>query len=113
MRFTRIKKIMLSLAGFAAMRFGGRLFKSSPDFPEDAGQADGGNFGKAPDHGKNDEPGFLTNTFRHILSSTKGHIGSLNSRVFIDELTSVSNKGGYVCLTMSRIGQTVVIPLTV
>lgn len=95
MRFTRIKKNLHSLFGFLATRFGGSLFKSSPDLSEDAGQADGGSFGKAPDRGKNDEPGFLTNTFRHILSSTKGHIGSLNSRVFIDELTSVSNKGGY------------------
>lgn len=95
MRFTRIKKNLHSLFGFLATRFGGSLFKSSPDLSEDAGQADGGNFGKAPDHGKNDEPGFLTNTFRHLLSGKKGHIGSLNSRVFIDELTSVSNKGGY------------------
>ena len=60
-----------------------------------AQQVDSGNYDYELTYDKSDEIGLLTKTFKNLANNMKEHISDLNSKVFVDSLTSVSNKAAY------------------
>ena len=62
---------------------------------EAAKQLDAGNYDIALEPGRNDEVGQLTRSFSQLVQHMKIYIGDLNSRLYVDALTSVRNKGAF------------------
>lgn len=56
---------------------------------------DAGNYDYELTYDKQDELGTLTNTFKKLANNMKEHISDLSSKVFVDALTSMSNKAAY------------------
>ncbi len=90
-----VSAIVLLLLSFITMWMTGFITKPLQQLTAAAEQADRGNYDFDLDYDKDDEVGRLTKTFKRLTAHVEDHINELNSRVFVDALTSVQNKGAY------------------
>lgn len=74
-----------------------------------AEQIDAGNYEFTLDYDGDDEVGRLTSTFKTLASHMNDHIQDLNTRVYIDALTSVKNKGAFTA-AVEQLQQRIVDP---
>ena len=73
-----------------------RLTRPLKELTRAAQQVDEGNYNYVLNYNGNDEIGALTKTFKTLSSNVKAHISDLNTKVYVDPLTSVSNKAAFV-----------------
>ena len=87
--------VILVLISLIFLRLTGRLTKPLVELTEAAKQVGQGNYDLELTYNEDDELGNLTKTFEQLIGHTREHIGSLNKKVFIDQLTSIRNRRGY------------------
>lgn len=87
--------LVVAAASIFTMLYTKRIVKPLKQLTEAAKQVDRGNYEFSLDYDKNDEVGTLTKTFKLLSDHMKQHIQDLNSRVFVDALTKVKNKGAF------------------
>jgi diguanylate cyclase (GGDEF)-like protein len=86
---------VLVVASIFTMFYTKRLSKPIKELTRAAQMVDDGNYNFALTYKSEDEIGRLTNTFIKLANNMKLHINDLSSKVFVDALTSVSNKAAY------------------
>ena len=86
---------VIAIAALFTMFYTKRLAKPLKELTRAAEQVDAGNFDYDLTYDGNDEIGALTRTFKTLSNNMKAHISDLNSKIFVDALTSVSNKAAY------------------
>ena len=75
--------------------FSKRISKPLKQLTRAAQQAENGEYNFELNYNGSDEIGVLTKTFKDLALNVKDHINDLNSRVFVDDLTLVGNKGAF------------------
>ena len=86
---------VLIISGIFTLIYTKRIAKPLKQLTRAAEQVDAGNYNFVLDYDNDDEIGRLTNTFKKLANNMKEHISDLNSKVYVDSLTSVSNKAAY------------------
>ena len=86
--------VLLTLSTFT-LYYTRRITKSLEDLTKAAEQLDQGIYDFNLEYNADDEVGRLTNTFKRLSNHVKDHISDLNTRAYVDALTSVKNKGAF------------------
>ena len=86
--------VLLSLSLFT-LYYTRRITRPLEQLSEAAEQAEHGNYDFTLAYDGDDEIGRLTGAFRKLARHLKNHISDLNSRAYIDALTSVNNQGAF------------------
>ena len=86
--------VLLSLSLFT-LYYTRRITRPLEQLSEAAEQAEHGNYDFTLAYDRDDEIGRLTGAFRKLARHLKNHISDLNSRAYIDALTSVNNQGAF------------------
>lgn len=94
-RILIVSALVLIAMSVFTMYYTRRITKPLEELTQAADQVDKGNYDFTLEYDNDDELGRLTNTFKRLASHVKEHINDLNSRVYIDALTSVKNKGAF------------------
>ena len=90
---------VLLVAGVFTLIYSKRIVRPLKELTRAAQQIDAGNYNYVLTYNKDDEIGILTSTFKKLASNMREHISELNSKVFVDALTSVGNKAAFSVAT--------------
>lgn len=86
---------VLFLASIAAYTFSKHIVMPLKQLTSAARQVDKGEYDVKLDYDSDDEVGVLTKSFKALVNSVKEHMEELSSKVFIDALLGVQNKGAF------------------
>ena len=86
---------VLALSILIALLYSKHIARPLKQLTKAAQQVNAGDYNYDLSYNNNDELGILTQTFKNLANNMKEHISDLNSKVFIDALTSVSNKAAF------------------
>lgn len=87
--------IVLLLLSLITLRMTGHITRPLNQLTAAAEQVDKGNYDFELNYDQDDEVGMLTRTFVKLSNNVQSHIDDLNSRVYVDALTSVQNKAAF------------------
>lgn len=87
--------VLLTLSLFT-LYYTRRIVRPLVELTKAAEEVDQGNYDVSLTYTEDDEVGQLTNTFKLLTDHMKSHISDLNTRIYVDAMTSVKNKGAFL-----------------